>query len=63
MATRGSAKVCSLDDVTGSFEINQQFDAVRIKLNTIKQETNLFGYESVKCMVQKFVVNIYAKAN
>ena len=55
LATRGSAKVCSLDKVTGSFDINLHFDALRIKMNTIREETNLFGYESIKDMIQKFV--------
>ena len=55
MATKGSAKVCSLNEVTGSFDINLHFDALRIKMNKTKRETNLFGYKSVKEMVQKFV--------
>ena len=55
MATRGSAEVCSLKDVTGRFDVGLQFDALRIKMNGAKVETTLFGYESIQDMIQKFV--------
>ena len=55
LATRGSAKVCSLDQVTGSFDVGMKFDALRIKMNNGREETTLFGYESIKDMIQKFV--------
>ena len=55
LATRGSAKVCSLDQVTGSFDVGKKFDALRIKMNNGRDETTLFGYESTKDMIQKFV--------
>ena len=32
-----------------------QFDALRIKMSGAKEETNLFGYESIRDMIQKFV--------
>ena len=55
MATRGSAKVCSLEDTTGCFDVGLQFDALRVKMNNVKEETTLFGYESIQDMIQKFV--------
>ena len=55
LATRGSGELCTLDDITGRFDINLQFDALRIKMNGCKKETRLFGYESLKDMIQKFV--------
>lgn len=55
LATRGSANVCSLQNVTGGFDVGLQFDALRIKMSGAKEETNLFGYESVRDMIQKFV--------
>merc|ERR1712226_1160700 len=55
LATRGSAKVCSLDKVTGSFDIGLQFDALRIKMNDVRGESSLFGHESIHDMIQKFV--------
>ena len=55
LATRGSAKVCSLDHVNGSFDAGKKFDALRIKMNNGREETTLFGYESIKDMIQKFV--------
>ena len=32
-----------------------QFDALRIKMSGAKEETNLFGFESIRDMIQKFV--------
>ena len=32
-----------------------QFDALRIKMSGAKEETRLFGYESIRDMIQKFV--------
>ena len=32
-----------------------KFDALRIKMNNGREETTLFGYESIKDMIQKFV--------
>ena len=55
MATRGSAKVCSLEGTTGSFDVGLQFDGLRIKMNNVKEETTLFGHESIRDMIQKFV--------
>ena len=55
MATRGSAKVCSLEEVTGRFDIGLQFDALRIKMNNVRGESSLFGHESIHDMIQKFV--------
>ena len=55
LATRGSAKVCSLDDITGRFVVGLQFDALRIKMNDTRRETQLFGHETISDMIQKFV--------
>ena len=32
-----------------------KFDALRIKMNNGREETTLFGYESIKDMIQKFI--------
>ena len=55
MATKGSAKICSLDKITGSFDVGLQFDALRIKMNDLRPETTLFGHETLDDLIQKFV--------
>ena len=55
LATRGSAKICSLDEMTGKFDEGFEFDALRIKMNERRKETTLFGHESISDMIQKFV--------
>jgi len=54
LATRGSAKVCSLDDKVGGFDVGLQFDALRIRMNN-HFDTELFGFETVEDMIHKFV--------
>jgi guanine deaminase len=54
MATRGSAKVCSLDHKVGGFDVGLQFDALRIKMSA-KHVTELFGFETLEDMIHKFV--------
>ena len=47
--------MCSLENTTGSFDVGLQFDGLRVKMNSVKEETTLFGYESIRDMIQKFV--------
>lgn len=54
LATRGSAKVCSLKDKTGGFDVGFQFDALRIRMS-VSHDTRLFGFETVEDMIHKFV--------
>ena len=54
LATRGSAKVCSLQDKVGGFDVGLQFDALRIRMHH-GHDTQLFGFETVEDMIHKFV--------
>ena len=54
LATRGSAKVCSLDCKVGGFDVGLQFDALRVRMND-RHDTQLFDFESIEDMIHKFV--------
>ena len=54
LATRGSAKVCNLEDKVGGFDVGLQFDALRVRMNN-SCDTQLFGTESAHDMIRKFV--------
>ncbi len=54
LATRGSAKVCGLQDRVGGFDVGLQFDALRVRMSNF-HDTELFGFESVEDMIHKFV--------
>ncbi|XP_028397678.1 LOW QUALITY PROTEIN: guanine deaminase-like [Dendronephthya gigantea] len=54
LATRGSAKVCGVEDKVGGFDIGFQFDALRIRMS-VSNDTRLFGFETVEDMIHKFV--------
>ena len=55
LATRGSAKVCSLEDKVGGFDVGLQFDALRIQMKSQNFDTELFGFETINDMIHKFV--------
>lgn len=56
LATRGSARVTSLDDDVGALETGLKLDCLRVRLSSRKNPvTALFGHESVRDMVHKFV--------
>ena len=56
MVTRGSAKVCHLEDKVGGFDQGLQFDALRIRMKTTQNfDTELFGFETIHDMIHKFV--------
>ena len=54
LATRGSAKVCGLDDKVGGLDPGFQLDAIRIKMSG-QHDTQLFDFESIEDMIHKFV--------
>lgn len=54
LATRGSAKVCHLEDKVGGFDVGLKFDALRVRMSHF-HDTQLFGFESVHDMIHKFV--------
>ena len=54
LATRGSARVCSLQDKVGGFDVGLQFDAIRVKMSA-HHDSVLFGFETVQDMIHKFV--------
>jgi guanine deaminase len=54
LATRGSARVCNLEDKVGGFDVGLQFDALRVRMSN-SHDTQLFGTESVHDMIHKFV--------
>ena len=53
LATRGSARVCHLEDKVGGFDVGLKFDALRVKMSG-KWDTQLFGFETIEDMIQKF---------
>ena len=53
LATRGSARVCHLEDKVGGFDVGLKFDALRVKMSG-KWDTQLFGFETLEDMIQKF---------
>ena len=56
LVTRGSAKVCHLEDKVGGFDEGLQFDALRIRMKTTQNfDTELFGFETIQDMIHKFV--------
>ena len=54
LATRGSARLCNLDNKVGGFDVGLQFDAIRVRMNA-KHDTELFGFETISDMIHKFV--------
>ncbi|XP_040574816.1 guanine deaminase [Lepeophtheirus salmonis] len=55
-ATRGSAKVACIADKVGVIDLGYKFDALIIEMSSkVNKATKLFGHESIKEIVHKFI--------
>ena len=55
LATIGGAKLCNIQDMVGSFEVNKEFDALVINLNVKNTPVDIFDMDTIENLFQKFI--------
>ncbi|XP_065576996.1 guanine deaminase-like isoform X2 [Artemia franciscana] len=55
LATISGAEVLGISDKVGNFEVGKDFDALRVNLSPKAGNIDIFGYETMEELVQKFI--------
>ncbi|KAG8429308.1 hypothetical protein GDO86_020555 [Hymenochirus boettgeri] len=55
LATLGGSEALNIDHITGNFEMNKEFDALLVNLETEDKASELFSHTSKQDMIQKFI--------